>query len=228
MKIKMWLLVPVFVAILALGAAAQDTSGPKAAGGDSSGSEPTVEGYPEIELAAGFSFLCACPEINGFNRFFFLGGGAAPVYNIRSWIGIKGEFMDYITSGGYKNQFLNLHAAGAGSSNLFTYTFGPQVKKQWGKFRPFGEFLVGGAHSNAYAKIFSIQTARVNSPENAFALQFGAGLDIPLNDRIQIRPVEFDCLFTRFSATGIPNYGGSQHSYKYVGGVNFTFGNRTR
>lgn len=227
MKIKVLLLVPVFVAVLALGAAAQYSSSPKTAGGNQSGPR-SVEAYPEIELAAGFSFLCACPHIGYFNRFYFLGGGGAAVYNIRSWIGVKGEFMGYTTSGGFTNQFRHLGAVSAGNGNLFTYTFGPQVKKQWGKFRPFGEFLVGGAHSNAYAKIFSIQTARINSSENAFAMQFGAGLDIPLNDRIQIRPVEFDCLYTRFSATGLPIYGGSQHSYKYVGGVNFTFGRRTR
>lgn len=117
MKIKILLLVPVLVAVLALGAAAQDTSSPKAPGGNSSssGSGP-VEGYPEIELAAGFSFLCACPEISGFNRFWFLGGGVGAVYNIRSWMGIKGEFMGYTTTGGYKDQFIKLHAAGAGSA----------------------------------------------------------------------------------------------------------------
>jgi hypothetical protein len=57
-------------------------------------------------------------------------------------------------------------------------------------------------------------------------MQFGAGLDIPLTNRIQIRPIEFDCLYTRFGATGLPSYPGSQHSYKYVGGVNFTFGQK--
>ena len=227
MKIKTLLLVPAFVAVLAWGADAQDSSSPKTAGGDRSGPR-SVEAYPEIELAAGFSFLCACPQISYFNRFYFLGGSGAAVYNIRSWMGVKGEFTGYTTSAGYKNQFTHLRAAGAGSANLFTYTFGPQVKKQWGKFRPFGEFLVGGAHSNAYAKIFVIQTGFNNSSKNAFAMQFGAGIDFLLNDRIQIRPVEFDCLYTRFSATGLPSYGGSQHSYKYVGGVNFTFGSRTR
>ena len=56
MKIKTSLLVPVFVAILALGAAAQDSSGPKAAGGDSSGSEPVVKGIPKLSSRLDFRF----------------------------------------------------------------------------------------------------------------------------------------------------------------------------
>jgi opacity protein-like surface antigen len=225
-KIKTLLLVTVLIGALALEAVGQDSPNPKSAGGDRSSSQSAAEAYPEIELAAGFSFLCACPNISYFKSFYLYGGGGAAVYNIKSWIGIKGEFMGYTTSGGYKNQFTHLGAAGAGNGNLFTYTFGPQVKKQWGKFRPFGEFLIGGAHSNAYAKIFGIETGFNSSSENALAMQFGAGLDIPLTDRIQIRPAEFDCLYTKFSANGLPNYGGTQHSFKYVGGVNFTFGHK--
>jgi len=227
-KIETWVLVTVFVAAWAMGAVGQDTSAPRTAGGDTSrqDSQAGRETYPEIELAVGFSFACGCPNISYFDRFYFYGGGGAAVYNIKSWIGVKAELMGYTTSGGFEKQFTNLKAYFAGNGNLFTYTFGPQVKKQWGRFRPFGEFLVGGAHSNAYAEIISIQTARINSSQNAFAMQVGAGLDIPITDRIQIRPVEFDCLYTRFSASGLPIYGGSQHSFKYVGGVNFTFGQR--
>ena len=201
-KIKILLLVAVFVAVLALGAVGQDSSSSQSGG----------EGYPEIEIAAGFSFLCACPNINYFQHFYLYGGGGAAVYNIKSWIGVKGEFMGYTTSGGFAKQFTHLGAAGVGSGNLFAYTFGPQVKKQWGRFRPFAEFLVGGAHSNAYAKIFSISTGVISNggSQNAFALQFGAGLDILLNDHIQIRPVEFDCLYTKFGASALPNYSGSQ------------------
>ena len=227
-KIKMLLLVTMVVAVLALGASGQDTSSPKSAGGDRSSSQSGREAYPEIEVAAGFSFLCACPNVSYFNSFYLFGGGAAAVYNIKSWLGIKGEFMGYTTGSGFTKEFTHLGAVGHGSGNLFTYTFGPQVKKQWGRFRPFGEFLIGGAHSNAYAKIFSIETGVISNggSQNAFAMQFGAGLDIPLTNRIQIRPVELDCLYTKFGASGIPNYSGTQHSFKYVGGVNFTFGNK--
>jgi len=227
-KIKKLVFVTVLVAALALGAVGQDTSTPRAAGGDRSSQDSQAgrKTYPEIELAAGFSFTCGCPNISYFNRFYFYGGGGAAVYNIKSWIGVKADFMGYTTSGGFEKQFTNLKAYFAGNANLFTYTFGPQVKKQWGRWRPFGELLVGGAHSDAYAKIISIQTARINSSQNAFAMLVGAGLDIPITDRIQIRPVEFDCLYTRFSANGFPVYGGSQHSFRYVGGVNFTFGQR--
>ena len=207
------------------GVVAQAAPSPRAVAQDEPNAGAASDEYPEMEVAVGYSFLRVCPNCTFFNDFYMNGGGGAFVYNVKSWIGVKGEFVGYTTAGGFKKQLANLGVAGA-SGNLFTYTFGPQVKKQWGKFRPFGEFLVGAAHSNAYAKIFSAEKGALNTSgsQNAFAMQFGAGLDYVLNKRIQIRPAEIDCLYTRFGANSIPNYSGTQHSFKYVAGLNFTFG----
>ncbi len=37
--------------------------------------------------------------------------------------------------------------------NVFTYMFGPQIKKHSGKLQPFGQALFGAAHSNVYANV---------------------------------------------------------------------------
>ena len=111
--------------------------------------------------------------------------------------------------------------------NVFTYMFGPQIKKHSGKLQPFGEALFGAAHSNVYANIYNTSTGltSASSNNNAFAMEFGGGLDYALTQHIQIRPVEVDYLYTRFGVNGT-SYTGNQNNFKYMGGVNFTFGGK--
>jgi hypothetical protein len=51
-------------------------------------------------------------------------------------------------------------------------------------------------------------------------MEWGLGLDIPVTRNIQLRPVEVDYLFARFGVNG----SGNQNYFKYVAGLNFTFG----
>ena len=78
--------------------------------------------------------------------------------------------------------------------------FGPQFKKHSGKRQPFVEGLFGAAHSNAYANLYNpIRGSRsASSNNNAFAMEFGGGLDFALTKHIQARRVEVDYLYTRF------------------------------
>jgi len=104
--------------------------------------------------------------------------------------------------------------------------FGPQFKKHSGKFQPFGEALFGAAHSNEFAQILQDEgIINKSSTNNAFAMEFGGGLDIPLTPNIQVRPVEVDYLLTRFGVNGT-TYTGSQNNFKYSVGVNFEFGGK--
>jgi hypothetical protein len=112
----------------------------------------------------------------------------------------------------------------APSANFVTYMFVPQFKLHKGKFQPFGEGLFGAAHSNEFAQILNIEgNTNRSSTNNAFAMEFGGGLDIPITPHIQARPVEIDYLLTRFGVNGT-NYTGSQNNFKYSAGINFTFG----
>jgi hypothetical protein len=180
--------------------------------------------YPKMEASVSYSFVNVHPDIPSFTSFNVNGGGGSFVYNVTPWIGIKADFNGYTAGNNFTKQIQDLGYAGNINGNVFTYMFGPQFKKHSGKFQPFGQALFGAAHTNAYATIFNAEgIASGNSNNNAFAMEFGGGLDYALNKHIQIRPAEVDYLYTRFGANGT-SYTGNQNNFKYAAGVNFTFG----
>jgi opacity protein-like surface antigen len=186
----------------------------------SKGEGPTV---PKAEIAFGYSFINVHPEFPQISSYNINGGGAAFVYNVTPLFGIKAEFMDYTGGGGA--QLRKYGYTGNVSGNLFTYEFGPQIKKHSGRFQPFGEALFGAGHSGAYATIYNaihgIQAA--GNSNNAFAMELGGGLDIPLTPHISIRPAEVDYLLTQFSANNIK---ANQNNFRYMLGVNIGFGRK--
>ena len=112
--------------------------------------------YPKFEVPIGFSFVNVhpnTPEITSFNVF---GGGGAFVYNFSSLVGIKADFMGY-TQGSGQKLYQDGTLLGNVSGNVFTYMFGPQIKKHSGKFQPFGEALFGAAHTNLDANICKLE-----------------------------------------------------------------------
>ena len=137
--------------------------------------------------------------------------------------------MGYTQGTGIRQTLTNngFTVAGQVSGNVFTYMFGPQIKKHSGKFQPFGQALFGAAHSNAYANAYNNihGLTSASSNNNAFAMEFGGGLDYALTPHIQLRPVEVDYLYTRFGVNGT-SYTGSQNNFKYFAGLNFTFGGK--
>jgi hypothetical protein len=186
-----------------------------------------AQDYPKFEVPVGFSFVNVHPDLSPITSFNVFGGGGGFVYNVTPWIGIKADFEGYTQGSGLKNQLANLGYAGQVNGNVFTYMFGPQIKKHSGKIQPFGQALFGAAHSNAYASIYNAVNGitSASSNNNAFAMEFGGGLDFALTQHIQIRPVEVDYLYTRFGVNGT-TYTGAQNNFKYFAGVNFTFGGK--
>jgi len=186
-----------------------------------------AQDFPKFEADFGYSLINFHPNAAAITSFNLNGGGGGFVYNITPMIGIKADLMGYTTSSGFKDALKNLPGfSGAASGNLFTYMFGPQIKKHSGKLQPFGEALFGGAHTNAYATILKDQGQPVsgNGSNNGFAMEFGGGMDWAINKTIQIRPVEVDYLYTHFGSNHVVGYSASQNNFKYVAGVNFTFG----
>jgi hypothetical protein len=188
--------------------------------GTASKSEPSV---PKAEIAFGYSFINVHPKYSQISSFNLNGGGAAFVYNVTPLIGIKAEFMDYTGGGGA--QLRKFGYTGNVSGNFFTYEFGPQIKKHSGRFQPFGEALFGAAHSGVYGTIYNaingIQAA--GNSNNAFAMELGGGLDIPLSPHISIRPAEVDYLLTEFSNN---KAGATQNNFRYMLGVDIGFGGK--
>src|ERR1039457_165671 len=100
-----------------------------------------AQDYPKVEVPVGFSFVNVPPNQALLTSFNVFGGGGGLVYNFTPIFGIKADFMGYTQGTGQKltvdGQFL-----GNVSGNLFTYMFGPQIKKHSGKFQPFGGFCL--------------------------------------------------------------------------------------
>ena len=186
-----------------------------------------AQDVPKFEVPIGFSFVNVHPDITHLTSFNIFGGGGGFVYNVTPWIGIKADFAGYTQGSGLKNQLTALGYAGQANGNVFTYMFGPQIKKHSGKWQPFGQALFGAAHSNLYTQIYNAQNGITSgsSNNNAFAMEFGGGLDYALTPHIQIRPAEVDYLYTRFGVNGT-SYTGNQNNFKYFAGVNFTFGGK--
>src|SRR5271165_4015740 len=143
-----------------------------------------AQDYPKVVVPLGFSFVNVHPDVPQITSFNIFGGGGGFVYNFTPILGIKADFMGYTQGSGQKltqnGQFL-----GNVSGNLFTYMFGPQIKKHSGKFQPFGEALFGAAHTNLDANICKLEgCASGNGSNNGFAMEYGLGMDIPITKTI--------------------------------------------
>jgi len=193
--------------------------------------------HPKAEVSVDYSFLhfqaIDFESFDGkfeFGRAYNLnGGGGSFVYNFGPVIGLKAEFQGY-ANGTHTivvppgNAFFPAGGAAAVEGNLFTYMFGPQFGKRRGILRPYGQALFGGAHSNVYGNAYSDLTFTQfgSAPaSNAFAMDFGFGLDIAVSPRFSIRPFEVSYLYTKFNN----DLSANQHSSRYVGGVVFNMGN---
>ncbi|HEX3437769.1 MAG TPA: hypothetical protein VHT24_13455 [Pseudacidobacterium sp.] len=178
---------------------------------------------PRFEVPVGFSFINAHPDLSPINSFNVYGGGGQFNVNFGQYFGIKADLMGYANSSNLSSRLQALGFTGNVSGNLFTYMFGPQIKRHTGVIQPFAEALVGGAHSNVYTSIYDATHGITNASgsSNAFAFAAGGGLDFRLSRLITIRPVEADYLLTRFSANGTT---GNQNNFRYFAGINFTFG----
>lgn len=187
-----------------------------------------AQSLPVAEVAGGYSYMNFHPNLPSLTSQNLNGGGGAFVYNVNGWFGFKAEFMDYAFSSSWSTTLHELGYVGSASANLFTYQFGPQIKWRSHKWQPFVESLYGGAHSKGFASVLKARgdgsnVLTGNGTSNAFAMEVGGGIDIPLSKIIQIRVAEVDYQLTRF---GYKNYSANQNNFKYFGGINFTLGEK--
>ena len=192
--------------------------------------------FPRWEVGADYSFASFNPSAAYTQRHSLNGGGGSLVVNINEYLGIKMDLQGY---GSTENRF-NIPvnpvfpggATGTVSGDLFTYTFGPQLKIRAHGFHPFAHLLFGGAHSNVYANAFKQICQPVagtcsftSTPaEDGFAMVVGGGVDIPFGHLIEFRPAEINYLLTDFSNKFSSTH---QNNFRYAAGVVFTFGHTT-
>ncbi len=192
--------------------------------------------YPKVEVGGDFSFVRFNPSKAFTTSQDLYGGGGSFTYNFAKHLGIKADFQGYgsqtstffIPAGSTIGPVVTTRPVSVtANGNLFTYLFGPQIKRH-GKFEPFVEVLVGGAHSNVYANAFKQVGLTVTGigaapSNNAFALVAGGGVDFALSRHFAFRPAEFDYLLTRFG-NNITGNNQNQNSFRYAAGIVFRFG----
>ena len=123
------------------------------------------------------------------------GWNAGGAVNANKWIGFKADFAQYIDC---------CHSTTA------TFLFGPQVLiplPRASRIRPFGEFLIGGAHINDKLQGVRFKVFRQST---SFAWAVGGGLDFRLSNHFWLRG-EGDYLHNHFITfdnqlqPGVPN-----------------------
>jgi nitrite reductase/ring-hydroxylating ferredoxin subunit len=163
---------------------------------------------PKVEVSFGYLFMHAPAEtvknLNGFDASLF--------YNIKK-ISIGGE-----VSGGFGSTTDTIGTTRIDTSlKRYMYLFGPRFKVyENDKARVFVHSLFGGVHDTT--KI-TVGTTSTSFSANAFAMAFGGGLDVKLNNRFAIRPIQFDYVLTHFGNQ-------FQNNYEFSTGVVFTLGNK--
>jgi len=156
--------------------------------------------FPRAELGLDYSYVRYAPSASYTKGHSLNGGGGSATININSYLGIRLDLQGFGSNHTAFNIASNatfpggLH--GDVQGNLFTYLFGPQIKVRAHGFQPFGELLFGGAHSNVYQDAFVTLCQRVTGgcgvsrrpASDAFAMEFGGGVDIPINHIVSFRP----------------------------------------
>jgi outer membrane protein OmpA-like peptidoglycan-associated protein len=190
---------------------------------------PPDDNVPKFEVPVGFSFVNVHPNLAPITSFNVFGGGGQFNVNFGNYFGLKADLMGYTQGTGLRDQLRNkLGYTGSAGGNIFTYTFGPQIKKHTGKIQPFGEVLVGAYHTNVYATIVNAETrgaATGSGNNNGFAMNAGGGIDYKINKNISLRPVEVDYLLTHFNANHV-SYSANQNNFRYFGGIVITWGGK--
>jgi hypothetical protein len=189
--------------------------------------------YTKWEIPVDYSYARG----NGANiaPFSLNGGGGGIVYNFSRFFGIKGDLQGYgSTTRTFTSVPVQINPLIANpvtqqvsvNGNLFTYMAGPQLRLPTHTFKPFAEFLFGGAHTNTYANLVQATgfTASAAPNNNAFAMAIGGGFDIRVSKVISIRPFQMDYLLTRFGTSFLTGGNHNQNNFRYNAGLVFTFG----
>jgi len=150
----------------------------------------------KVEIFGGYSYFRTLNliDIAPANNINLNGWNASVTGYVSKNFGITGDF-----SGAYGSPWgYGIHA--------HTYMFGPTFRVPGERVTGFAHALFGGASLNLSG----------SSTDNGFAMAAGGGMDVSVNKRVAIRPVQFDYLLYRL-------WGRNLHNIRYSAGVVFKF-----
>jgi Outer membrane protein beta-barrel domain len=135
-----------------------------------------------IEVFGGYSYTSSNFASSGGGE---NGWNAGAGLNANKWIGFKADFAQY--------RYTYFDCCPQDRSTTTTFLFGPQVSiplPKASRIRPFGEFLIGGAHITE-----NVNGSNVFQQSTSFAWAVGGGLDFRLSNHFWLRG-EADYLHT--------------------------------
>ena len=165
---------------------------------------------PKVEIFGGYAFLH--PGVNVDGRSLDLenipeGWGAAATFNFARHLGLTADF------GGHYHTFSGVN------THIGTIMFGPHVEFRTSHFTPFAEALFG-LHRVAFPDSGI-------SPDNAFGLAVGGGLDVHVLRHLDLRLAQLDFMHSTHSVSGVFLPGDPDvtfNSIRYRAGLNFLLG----
>jgi hypothetical protein len=196
--------------------------------------------YKKAEVFAGYSngqIDTGADSGSSINAFFrdresFNGFEVSGVYNLSRYIGLKGDFSAHFQRQNFNQVFtdpvtgVNTTVSVRNDNSLYNYLGGVQVKdnSRSGTWKPFAHALVGAATARSKFKDLACTTSTGTTcpagftndtfSDTGFAGAFGGGLDIRLNDHIQIRAIQVD--YNPVRVGGFTN-----HNARFSAGVVF-------
>ena len=199
------------------------------------GATTWAQEWPKVEVGADYSYLRFAPSGPYTKGHSLNGGGGSVGYNWNEYLGIKLDLQGYTSN---KTSFnippnttFPVGLVGNVQGNMFTYLIGPQFKVRAHGIQPFAHLLFGGAHTNVYGNAFKSlcgpfagNCAVTKGPTaEAFAMEFGGGVDIPISKTISFRPAQVDYLLTRYSNPFTKT--NNQNNFRFSAGIVFTLAN---
>ena len=167
---------------------------------------------PKAEVGLNYSYTRVNPG-SGFGSYNANGGFGDVAYNFNKTFAAVGELgANYVgTTDGL-----------ALNNTAFEYLFGPRVNLRHGRFNPYVQALFGGQRfSNGWNS--NALDPRLGVSQNNFAMAFGGGLNIAVNDRFAVRPFQVDYFATRVAPDNTSNF---QNDVRYSAGVVLRFGSK--
>ena len=171
---------------------------------------------PKAEVFGGVSFLHI--DTMGLNnqglKANYAGWDSEFQYNINRVLGITADI-----GGNYGRLQPDVP-----NSHSYTYVFGPTFSVRRESAVIFAHTLFGQNSTN----IISNALTHTSNNDSAFAMAFGGGLDIKLNQRFALRLGQLDWLYTRHNLS-LVNVNGlqlkdHQNNIRYAGGITINLG----
>jgi outer membrane immunogenic protein len=167
---------------------------------------------PKAEVGLNYSFTHVNPG-SGFGSYNANGGFGDVEYNINKMFGAVAE-LGANRIGTADGLALN--------NTSFEYLFGPRINLRYSRFNPYVQALFGGERfSNGWNP--GAFDPRTFSSQNNFAMAFGGGLNVRVNDRLAVRPFQVDYFATRVAPM---NNSYLQNDLRYSAGVVLRFGSK--